>query len=615
MKSDFMMAINQVCHERQLPIDIVLEAVEVALVSAYKRNYSGNHSITAQIDQKSGDPLVFVEKVVVDEIKDEKNEILLAEAKKMNPRAEIGSLVSVESTPADFGRIAAQTAKQVILQRIREAERDALYNTYAEREGEIVNGTVHKIDPHQVTLSLGKVEAVLPRNEQIPTEHYNEGQRLRAYVSAVVKSSRGPQITVSRTHRNMLRRLLEVEVPEIYNGTVEIKSIAREAGYRSKVAVAALQEGVDPVGSCVGMRGTRIQSIVNELNGEKIDVVQWNPDLSYFIANSLSPAKVMNVMLQDERGKTAVVVVPDKQLSLAIGKEGQNARLAAKLTGWRIDIKSASEASNETIQKIREDKSLRERLAEKLEIFSMAASILSGKEPLEFSDGELNLLSEAIEVVNMAEMAIRREQRARATADAEAAKQARAVDILAEAEAILSGQSPLSKQLKTTQIEESDLTGEIDLIEEELEEAEEVPAEILETARAILQESGVVEEPAEPEVEEEPAVEVPVTAEAAAPVEAALEEMAEKVVTGAETPAEPEPVFEAVLGTEEAWQQPEDGAVADDAEEDDDDKNRDKQKARRKKRRLVFDENLGEVVTERRRKPNRRGGWLEFEEE
>ena len=424
MKNDFMMAINQVCHERQLAIDIVLEAVEVALISAYKRNVSGHHSITAQIDSNSGKPLIFVEKAIVEEITDDKNEITLAEAKKINPQAEMSGLVSVESTPPNFGRIAAQTAKQVILQRIREAERDALFNAYAEREGEVVNGTVHKIDPHQVTLSLGKVEAFLPRAEQIPTERYSEGQRIRAYVSSVSKSGRGPQIIVSRTHRNMLRRLLEVEVPEIYNGTVEIKSIAREAGYRSKVAVAALQEGVDPVGSCVGMRGTRIQSIVNELNGEKIDVVQWNPDLSYFIANSLSPARVMNVMLQDRNGKTAIVVVPDKQLSLAIGKEGQNARLAAKLTGWRIDIKSASEAIEETINKVKDHEEIRARVADKLEIFNIASTIRAEKNPVDYSEGELKIFAEAIELANLAELAITRERKAKEEAEAKAAKAA-----------------------------------------------------------------------------------------------------------------------------------------------------------------------------------------------
>ncbi len=341
-----MSAINQVCHERQLPKEVVLEAVEAALISAYKRNFGAAQTITAKIDPETGEAKVFVEKEVVAEVIDDKTQITLEEARKYNPEANVGDVVHIEATPADFGRIAAQTAKQVILQRIREAERDSLYNSYAEREGEIINGTVQSIEPHQVTLSLGKVEAILPRSEQIPTERYSIGRRLRAYVSEVQKTSRGPTIIVSRTHRNMLRRLLELEVPEIYNGTVEIKAIAREAGYRSKVAVAALQEGVDPVGSCVGMRGVRIQSIVNELNGEKIDVVQWSPDVATFIANGLSPAKVLNVMLEDgEDGRTATVVVPDKQLSLAIGKEGQNARLAAKLTGWRIDIKSATEAA------------------------------------------------------------------------------------------------------------------------------------------------------------------------------------------------------------------------------------------------------------------------------
>ena len=514
MKNDFMMAINQVCHERQLPLDIVLEAVEVALISAYKRNFSGNH-VTAQIDSNSGEPLIFIEKAVVQEIQDEKNEISLQDALEINSRAEIGSLVSIESTPANFGRIAAQTAKQVILQRIREAERDALYSTYAEREGEIVNGTVHKIDPHQVTLSLGKVEAYLPRNEQIPTERYGEGQRLRAYVASVSKASRGPQIVVSRTHRNMLRRLLEVEVPEIYNGTVEIKSIAREAGYRSKVAVAALQEGVDPVGSCVGMRGTRIQNIVNELNGEKIDVVQWNPDLSYFIANSLSPARVMNVMLHDEQGKTAEVVVPDKQLSLAIGKEGQNARLAAKLTAWRIDIKSASEAAHEAVDKSRNAEVVKERVAEKQELFETVEAILANREPVEFTDGEINILSEAIEAINLAEMAINRERRAQEEAEAQAAREAaKARDILAEAELILSQSSTPDEggEEAVETGEESDVVTEetVEAPTPELDEvvattdaiAEPTPA-IVEEAEPVAALAEVIAEKAEPEPEEE----------------------------------------------------------------------------------------------------------------
>jgi N utilization substance protein A len=611
-----MMAINQVCHERQLPVDIVLEAVEVALVSAYKRNFGGNQSITAQIGSQAGEPLIFVEKVVVDQVENDKREISAADAQKISPGAQMGQLISVESTPQNFGRIAAQTAKQVILQRIREAERDALYAAYAEREGEIVSGTVHKIEPHQVTLTLGKAEAVLPRSEQVPTESYREGQRLRVYVSAVNKTNRGPQIIVSRTHRTMLRRLLEVEVPEIYNGTVEIKSIAREAGYRSKVAVAALQEGVDPVGSCVGMRGTRIQNIVNELNGEKIDVVQWNPDLSFFIANSLSPAKVMNVMLNDEHGKTAGVVVPDKQLSLAIGKEGQNARLAAKLTGWRIDIKSASEAIEEAINRARTDESIKERMANKEELFAMAENILHSKPAIEFTDGELNLLSEAIEAVNLATMAVERERRAAAAA---ARKAAQARDILAEAEAILSGTSPLA-DLITTRTTEDMIVEPLDAEEAETVLETEAEPELLKGEKV---DETAVEEVAEPietveEVvaeaeailsdQEEPAVAEMATGQESKTV-TELEEEAEEMVTE-EPKVEAEPVgFGDTYRTD--WQ--EDFEFED---EDDRDRELERKKARRKKRRLVFDERLGEVVAERRRKRSRRtDDWYDFDEE
>lgn len=346
MSKDLKLAINQVCAERQLAKEVVLGAIEAALVTAYKRNFGPASNIVAKIDPESGAARIYAEKVVSEVVKDPKTQISLAEARRINPNAKLGEVIMIETTPKDFGRIAAQTAKQVILQRIREAERDTLYSVYAEREGEIVNGIVQSMDSQVVILNLGKAEGTLPRSEQIPGERYRLNQRLRAYVMEVKKDTRGPRIVLSRNHRNMLRRLLELEVPEIYNGTVEIKAIAREPGSRSKVAVAALRPGVDPVGSCVGMRGSRIQGIVNELNGEKIDVVEWSPDVATFIANALSPAHVINVHLEDgPDGKTATVIVPDKELSLAIGKEGQNARLAAKLTGWRIDIKSASEAA------------------------------------------------------------------------------------------------------------------------------------------------------------------------------------------------------------------------------------------------------------------------------
>lgn len=608
MKNDFMMAINQVCHERQLATDIVLEAVEVALASAYKRNFGGNQSITAQIDQNSGEARIYLEKVVVEEVENEKREISVQKAKAIDPEYEIGNLVSIDSTPKDFGRIAAQTAKQVILQRIREAERDALYAAYAEREGEMVSGTVHKVDPHQVTLSLGKAEAILPRSEQISTETYREGQRLRSYIASVSKTSRGPQIVLSRTHRDMLRRLLEVEVPEIYNGTVEIKSIAREAGHRSKVAVAALQEGVDPVGSCVGMRGTRIQNIVNELSGEKIDVVQWNPDLSFFIANSLSPAKVMNVMLNDEHGKTAVVVVPDKQLSLAIGKEGQNARLAAKLTGWRIDIKSASEATEEAVEKVRTVEEIQQRIApERMDLFNLASTIVTEKAPVEFTDGELNLLSEAIEAVNLAQMAIDRERRAAAEA---AKKAARSRDILAEAEAILSGTS-------------GQLEPEGGAAEEAEEPVEAIPADVESTVAE--EEVGV----AEPEaVVAQDADEILAEAEAMLAMveeEAETEPGAEEV----EAESEPEKIAEIEIAPEQLEEEsekqeisPEKMSLEDwegedyDLEEEKRERELERKKARQKKRRLVYDERLGEVVAERRRKRSRRtDDWYDYDED
>jgi N utilization substance protein A len=351
MKSEFEIAITQLCSDRNLSAKVILEAIEGALVSAYKRNYGANQNITVRVDPHSGQAQVFLSMVVADPVTDEHMEISLAEAQKRKADAVVGDTVITETMPSNFGRIAAQTAKQVIMQRIREAERDSVYLEYADRAGEIVNGVVRNIDAHSqnVTLSLGKAEAVLARTEQIPGEHYRFNQRVRVYVVEVERTGHGPQISVSRTHRGLLRRLLELEVPEIHNGTVEVKAIAREPGSRSKVAVAALQAGIDPVGSCVGMRGVRIMNIVNELNGEKIDVVAWSADMGTFIGNALSPAKAVSARL-NEQEKTAKVVVPDKSLSLAIGKEGQNARLAAKLTGWRIDIKSETEAADEAVK-------------------------------------------------------------------------------------------------------------------------------------------------------------------------------------------------------------------------------------------------------------------------
>ncbi len=350
MKSDFLLAITQLSAEKNLPKDVVLNAVEAALVSAYKKDsFSSNQNISVKINPNSGMVEVWAEKTVVDKPKDPTTEISLREAKKLKKDIKLGEALLVESTPANAGRIAAQTAKQVILQRLHEAEHSAIFEEYADKEGEVVSGVVQRFEAGQAFIELGRTEAVLPAPEQVRTERYRVGQHLKVVLLQVARTSKGPRVIVSRSHPELLRRLFELEVPEVYNGTVEIKSIAREAGFRSKIAVAAKQEGIDPVGCCVGLRGIRIQNIVSELNGEKIDVVMWSPEPATFIANALSPAHIVGVQLNKEE-QVATVIVPDKQLSLAIGKEGQNARLAAKLTGWRIDIKSATAAEAEKIK-------------------------------------------------------------------------------------------------------------------------------------------------------------------------------------------------------------------------------------------------------------------------
>jgi N utilization substance protein A len=344
MKSEFYTAIATISSERGIPKEAVISSVEHALKTAYKRISGGaEQNVTVRIDPSSGEARVFVHKTVVDAVENDKMEISLADARKIEGDAELGGEVLIEDTPRDFGRIAAQTAKQVILQRIREYERENVYEEFKDRVGEVVTGLIQRADNKAVVIELGKAEAVMPAREQVPTERYRPGQRLKVYLAEVVRDQRGPQLLVSRTHPGLLRRLFELEVPEIYNGVVEIKAIAREPGLRSKVAVHALQDGVDPVGSCVGMRGVRIQNIVSELYGEKIDVVEWSPELASFISKALSPAKPLQVVL-NEAEHTALVVVPKDQVSLAIGKEGQNARLAYKLTGWRIDVKDPDTA-------------------------------------------------------------------------------------------------------------------------------------------------------------------------------------------------------------------------------------------------------------------------------
>jgi len=397
MKSEFERAITQLSADRNLAPEVILEAIEQSLVLAYKKHFGATQSVVVKIDPHTGAAQVYVMKQVVDQVLDPMLEIELPAARALQPTAKVGDLVEVEEHPENFGRIAAQTAKQVITQRIKEAERDTVYAEFEGRVGEIINGVVRNVDArtHNVTISLGKAEAVLPRGEQIPGEHYRFNQRVRAYVDDVSRDARGPQITVSRTHPDLLKRLLELEVPEIANGIVEVKRIAREPGYRSKIAVAALQSGVDPVGSCVGMRGVRIQNIVNELSGEKIDVVEWSSDEREFISNSLSPAKAVQVLL-DNVERLAIVIVPDRALSLAIGKEGQNARLAAKLTGWRIDIKSETEAAEEAevlAQQLAEaeerSRQLEEQRRAAAELLLQAEALMDAESELDQSEADL----------------------------------------------------------------------------------------------------------------------------------------------------------------------------------------------------------------------------------
>ncbi len=347
MKSDFMLAITQLSAEKNLSKEVVLGAVEAALVSAYrKNNFAPAQNIAVKINPSNGEVTVWAQKTVVETVTDQRQEISLPEAQKLDKNAIIGSEVMVEDTPHNAGRIAAQTAKQVILQRLHDAEHSAIYSEYADKVGDIITGTVRRVDSRQAYIDLGRAEALLSAEDQAPGERYRVGQRLKVYLVEVAETGRGPQLVVSRAHSGLLKRLFELEVPEIYNGTVIIQAVSREAGFRSKVAVSAGQPGVDPVGCCVGLRGIRIQNIVNELNGEKIDVITWSEDPVAFITNALSPAHVAEVRL-DRVEKHADVVIPDKQLSLAIGKEGQNVRLAVKLTGWRLDIKSLSQAETE----------------------------------------------------------------------------------------------------------------------------------------------------------------------------------------------------------------------------------------------------------------------------
>lgn len=346
MNTEFISVLEQIQKDKGIAKEILIDTIEAALISSYKRNFGTSQNVKVEINQDTGSINVYSQKQVVEKVEDDLLEISLEDAKDINPNYELEDIIKNEVTPKNFGRIAAQTAKQVVVQRIREAERMVIFEEFVNRESDIITGKVARISKGTVFVNIGKVEAILPQGEQMSSDKYNHGDRIKTYITEVKNTTKGPQIAISRTHPGLIKRLFELEVPEIHEGTVEIKSISREPGSRTKIAVETKDKNVDAVGACVGAQGNRVQSVVDELRGEKIDIIEYSQDPALFISNALKPAKVIAVKI-DESSKTARVIVPDYQLSLAIGKEGQNARLAAKLTSWKIDIKSESQVVSE----------------------------------------------------------------------------------------------------------------------------------------------------------------------------------------------------------------------------------------------------------------------------
>jgi N utilization substance protein A len=656
MKSEFELAINEITERFGLEQDTVVEALEAAMISAYRRstNASSAQEVEATFDLESGEVRVMVEKEAVDEVENEQTEVELARAREFDGDAQVGDMVMVESTPKDFGRVAAQTAKQVILQRLREAEREAQYSEFAEREGEMVHGTIHSISPQAVTVGLGRAEAILPRNQQIPGERFRVRDRVRVYVLEVRKSSRGPVIIVSRTHPNMLRRLLEMEVPEINQGLVEIKGIAREAGKRAKVAVAALVDGVDPVGACVGLRGVRIQSIVRDLNDEKIDVIEWNPDLPTFIAKALSPARVSGVFLDDdpEQGRTAMVVVPEDQLSLAIGRAGVNARLAARLTGWRIDIKSLPEAASESLHLLQSNEAFAEVATAEAERMAQVETTLSRKaEGRPIPPEEYQGLTSFVDTVQGERHRRLDAKRQEALEALEAIRQeipegayhitleglgvsTRVVNNLTNGGFTTAGSVMETLAMEGESLQ--DLPGVGPKSVEELKEAIEgfdfSTVEIEVEPEPVTAEDVEEAAEAESEAELEPTAEAP---EAEAVAEPVLELATEgEVAEGEAEIAHAEPTAEAVAEGVEGEEEPEIeieeafeaiaekleeqfGDFEEFVEEDEEGEEDEEEKRRQKQRKRVveYDPDLDEMVVRRRRKPSRtEGEWEEFDE-
>lgn len=649
MKNEFALAFNEVIEDRQLPKEVVLEALEAAMVSAYRRavNASNAQHVEAKIDLETGQVAIFAEKEIVEVVQDERTEVAFEDAKKVDEEAALGGMVVVETTPGNFGRVAAQTARQVIQQRIREAEREAQLNYYGKQIGEIINGVVQAVNSQAVTLGLDmKAEGIMPRSQQIPGERFRVHDRVRALLLEVKPSPRGPQIILSRAHKNFLRRLLENEVPEIYHGLVEIRSIAREPGQRSKVAVAALQPGVDPVGACVGIRGVRIQAIVRELSDEKIDVIEFNTDPGAYIAKALSPARVTGVYLDEHsRGtKTATVVVPEDQLSLAIGRDGQNARLGAKLTAWRIDIKSLPEATIDALNKLKNRDELADIAEQETEFIPQIEMTLAKKaEGRPVTPEEYQLMSQFVDRIErglrhqrelLREAEEERIQALRATIPSaafnmpieESGIPLRFTSILAgsgyttmgdlkmqmemDSDKILAleGIGPKAMESIATAFEtvtypeeveeppvEAEAEAEVqEVVEEEVPEAETetVVSEVEEAAEEDKTLEGEVEETVEEELEE-------AVVEAEAVAEVADEEEEEPATFEELFKLQPD-VFEMVetLDTEEV--------------EDDDDQEKKKKKKKKKYVEMEYDPDADFLVVKKKRK---RGGEAEWEED
>jgi len=633
-KTDFALAFNEVLEDKQLAKDIVISAIESAMISAYRRAVGASQAqqVEAKLDPETGEVTVYAEKEVVeDDVIDDRTEVVLDEARKANPEAQPGDMVLVETTPADFGRVAAQTARQVIQQRIREAERSNQMQYFERQQGEIVSGIVQAINAQGVTIGLDmKAEGIMPNNQKIPGERLKLHDRIRAVVMEVKDGNRGPQIILSRAHRNFLRRLLENEVPEIYHGIVEIRAISREPGARAKVAVSATQAGIDPVGACVGQKGVRIQAIVKELHDEKIDIIQWDQDPVVYIQKAISPARVNGVYLVDSaNARTATVVVGEDQLSLAIGRDGQNARLAAKLTGWRIDIKSLSESAGDTLAKLQSDEELKAMLPAAVEQIPQMEDILGRKaEGRPIQPEEYSLLSQFVDrvesrTIQIKEEAIREEEERSAAARAEiplaafempleqAGMKEHIFNILVEA-----GFETVGNLIFTMKTDEDKILGLPGIGAKAMQNIEESIAAI-----------NFPEPEPEPEAEVAPEAvltETPVAADVVAETalaEAALVDEMPAPEKKAERKKEPRKVVEE---EDEDTEHAKDGVSLDElfqmktdifqATENDDDDSSDKKKGKKGKKKSValeFDEDLGEVVG---RKKHKRGDGDEEEE-